>query len=73
MKYYLYILQAEVKESYYTGVSDDPDRRHFFHNNDGKGYTRRPRPWNLIYTKAFNTKEEAPSAERVVKNGRVKN
>lgn len=73
MKYFLYILRSKVKETYYTGVSDDPERRHFFHNNDSKkGYTKRFRPWDLVFTKAFDTKEQALAAERKVKSWKSK-
>ena len=67
MPYYLYILRSQVRETYYTGVSDSPERRHHFHNHDGKGYTVRFRPWDLVYTRDFESKQEALEAERVVK------
>ena len=47
MAHYLYILRSQIKQTYYTGVSNNPDRRRFFHNTDSKGYTRRFRPWEL--------------------------
>jgi predicted GIY-YIG superfamily endonuclease len=60
MKYNLYILQSEVKETYYVGMSNDPDRRLHFHNTDDrKAHTSRYRPWKMVYSHAFNTKEEA--------------
>ncbi|MCW9706541.1 GIY-YIG nuclease family protein [Fodinibius salsisoli] len=40
MKHFLYILRSEVKETYYIGVSDDPERRLAYHNGESKGYTR---------------------------------
>jgi len=67
MKHYLYILRSRVKETYYSGVSHDPVRRHFFHNNGSKGYTRRFRPWDMVYAKAFGSRELALLAEQKVK------
>lgn len=72
MKYFLYILQSEIKETYYIGASDDPEKRCFFHNRDSKGYTQRYRPWKIIYIHPFDTKEEALAAERKVKGWKSK-
>lgn len=72
MAYFLYILRSQIKETYYIGSSDNPGRRHFFHNNDSKGYTRRFRPWDLVFTKEFDTKEQALAAERKVKSWKSK-
>lgn len=59
MRYYLYILRSEKRETYYTGSSDDPVNRCFFHNNQSKGYTIRDRPWELVYRYGFETKQES--------------
>ena len=73
MKYYLYILQSEVKESYYVGMSNNPDRRLHFHNTDDrKAHTSRYLPCKIVYSNAFNTKEEALSAEQKVKSWKSK-
>ncbi|MDX1642635.1 MAG: GIY-YIG nuclease family protein, partial [Balneolaceae bacterium] len=50
MPYSLYVLQSTIKETYYTGRSDDPERRVIYHNSESKGYTQRHRPWELVYT-----------------------
>jgi len=36
MEYYLYILRSEVKETYYIGLSNNPERRLHFHNTDDR-------------------------------------
>ena len=72
MPYFLYILQSTLKETYYIGSSENPNRRTYFHNNDSKGYTLRYRPWKLAYTKGFPTKEEAMAAEKKVKSWKSK-
>ena len=73
MQWFLYILCSEIKETYYTGVSRNPERRLYFHNNDEKkGYTRRNRPWKIVYRKAFPTESEALAAERQVKGWKSK-
>jgi putative endonuclease len=68
MHYFLYILQSESKQTYYTGASDDPERRCFFHNNASKGYTQRYRPWKIVYSHRFDSKKQALAAERKVKS-----
>ena len=72
MNYYLYILKSASKETYYTGVSDDPERRLRYHNSESKGYTQRYRPWKLVFAYRFETKEKALIVERKVKSWKSK-
>ena len=73
MKHFLYILRSEVKQTYYTGISNDPDRRLHFHNHsDTRKHTLRYRPWALAYRHEFQTKEKALAAERKVKSWKSK-
>lgn len=72
MSYSLYILKSSVKETYYIGSSDDPERRLPYHNAESKGYTQRNRPWNLAYTYPFDTKQKAQKAEQIVKRWKSK-
>ena len=67
MKYYLYILKSLSSEKYYIGISQNPERRLYYHNNFEKGFTSRYRPWEIVYTKEFASKELAISAERKIK------
>ena len=68
MTYFLYILRSTQKEAYYTGSSDDPERRRGYHNQESKGYTQRHRPWKLVYSHGFETRKEALAAEAKVKS-----
>jgi putative endonuclease len=72
MTYFLYILRSEQKETYYVGASDNPDRRLIYHNGESKGYTRKYRPWRIVYEQKFKTKEQALAAERKVKSWKSK-
>ncbi len=67
MVYYLYILHSESIDKYYTGVSHDPATRVQYHNSFNKGWTRRGRPWTIVFSKEFLSKSEALKAERYVK------
>ena len=68
MSCYVYVLQSEVKETYYIGCSENPETRLYFHNHQScKSYTKRYRPWRLVYTKQCGSKEEALDLERRIK------
>ena len=72
MGYYFYILRSELKEIYYYGSSDDPDRRLGYHNGEQKGFTQRYRPWKIVFRHKFRTRAEAETAERLVKGWKSK-
>ena len=66
-KAYMYVLECH-DGSYYTGYTTDVMRRLAVHNS-GKGakYTRSRLPVKLIYAQGFASKEEAMSAEALLK------
>ena len=66
-KAYMYVLECR-DGSYYTGYTTDVMRRLAVHNS-GKGakYTRARLPVKLIYAQGFASKEEAMSAETLLK------
>ena len=66
-KHYVYIA-ACADGTWYTGWSTDPARRIRTHNaGRGAKYTRSRLPVQLIFTKAFDTKEEALHWEYAIK------
>lgn len=67
MKYYIYILQSEKDKSFYIGYSHNPEERLVKHNNSSRGYTSSKRPWEIVYTEAFDTKREAIQREKFLK------
>jgi putative endonuclease len=66
-KYFLYILYSERLDRYYVGSSHDPDTRLHFHNTSFKGWTKRGRPWRLVFSKEFSGKTEVLKIERWLK------
>lgn len=72
MNYYFYILRSERQEKYYYGSSDDPPRRLEYHNNENKGFTQRYRPWKVVFTHPFDTRQKAEAAEKIVKSWKSK-
>ena len=69
MDYKAYMYVVECRDgSYYTGYTTDVKKRLAVHNS-GKGakYTRARLPVKLIYVEGFTSKEEAMSAEALLK------
>ena len=66
-KAYMYVVECR-DGSYYTGYTTDVKKRIAVHNS-GKGakYTRARLPVKLIYAEGFDSKEEAMSAEALLK------
>ncbi|CAN5209011.1 GIY-YIG nuclease family protein [soil metagenome] len=66
--YYVYILQC-ADGAYYTGITNDLDRRVNEHNEglDKKAYTYRKRPVSLVYREIFNEVLHAIAWEKRIK------
>ena len=69
MTFTVYILFSEKYNKHYTGFSSDVSLRLKSHNEFGKEWTSRYRPWKLIYVKEFETKVEAMEYEKWLKTG----
>ena len=68
MKYYLYILRSDVDNNLYVGISADPNKRLLEHNLGFSKSTKCRRPFKLIYTEEFASKQEAAKMEWHLKN-----
>ena len=64
-----YVLYSESSGKHYYGYTTDIEVRLNFHNDLGDGFTKRYRPWKVIYTKAFENKKEAMNYEKWLKSG----
>jgi putative endonuclease len=66
--YYVYILLCSDK-SYYTGISNNIDKRLREHNNslDKKSYTYNKRPVKIVYKEAFQNPNDAIMWEKRIK------
>ena len=69
MKYIVYVLLSDRYNKTYTGFTSDLEGRFLSHNELGRGWTSRYRPWKLIYQKDFSNKTEAMAYERWLKTG----
>lgn len=69
MSFIVYILFSENYNKHYTGFTSDINMRLQSHNEFGKDWTAGYRPWKLIFTKYFDTKQEAMAYEKWLKTG----
>lgn len=67
--FYTYILKSEKDGNFYTGTTNNLERRIEEHNK-GKGYyTKNKLPMRLIYFEACSNKDDAYRRERYLKTG----
>lgn len=66
-KYYVYIILT-VNNTLYCGYTDNVEKRYKMHI-EGKGakYTKANKPLKLVYSKEFNSKQEAQKEEYRIK------
>jgi putative endonuclease len=56
--------------AFYTGASNNPDRRLLKHNGllrGGARFTRKGRPWKIVYVEGSMPKSDALRRERAIK------
>ena len=63
-----YILYSKLKDKFYVGHTSDMGDRIKRHNSGRSKSTKYGMPWEIVYTKAFNTKSEAYQFEMLVKS-----
>ncbi len=64
--YYIYIL-VNSSEKYYVGSTSQIGKRLKKHNDGGAIWTKKYRPWKLIYSEEFELKSEAVKREKQIK------
>jgi putative endonuclease len=69
--YKVYILYSAKYNKIYIGYTSNLEERLLSHNQLGKkGWTIKFRPWMLIHTESFNTKQQALLREKQLKSGK---
>ena len=68
MKNIIYILLSLNYQKTYIGITSDPGKRLVQHNNGCNNYTRRYRPWKIIYTEKHISELEARKREKYLKS-----
>ena len=67
--YYVYIIQSLKDGSYYTGLTTNIDRRLTEHNKSDTKTTRSKKPWKLVHSEEFETRQLARQREKYLKSG----
>ena len=68
MKYFVYILKSLEFDKTYVGISNDPDRRLIEHNAGKSIYTRKFKPWTIVYKEEINNRKLAREKEKYFKS-----
>lgn len=68
--YYTYILQSQTySDRIYIGQTDNISQRLYVHNTGGSPHTAKYKPWKLISSISFESKEKAIEFEKYLKSG----
>ena len=67
MQGFLYILFSNKINKYYVGSTNDLERRLYEHNIGHSVFTKTGIPWTLVFSKPFDTLENARQEERRIK------
>ncbi|PIR48857.1 endonuclease [Candidatus Peregrinibacteria bacterium CG10_big_fil_rev_8_21_14_0_10_55_24] len=67
--YFVYIIQSESDQTFYTGMTENLERRLQEHNAGIMKYSSAHKPWKLLYSEECTTREEARNREKYWKSG----
>ncbi|MBI2337614.1 GIY-YIG nuclease family protein [Candidatus Daviesbacteria bacterium] len=67
--YYVYVLRSLKNGRFYTGSTNNLERRLNEHNTGQSKYTKLTAPFALVYKEEYKTKEEAYKKEMYYKTG----
>jgi len=62
-----YILKSQKSGKFYIGHTNDINRRFIEHNSGQTKSTKSGIPWDIVFTKTFNSKTEAAAFETFIK------
>ena len=65
--HYVYILFSEKLNRYYIGSSADIEERVLRHNAGATKSTKSGRPWKIVYTEKYDSKNKAIKREYYLK------
>lgn len=68
--YFVYLLESLLDESWYIGYTpDSPHKRLIKHNRGEVYYTKRKKPWKVIYFEYYLDRSDATGREKFLKSG----
>jgi len=68
--FYVYVLRSLVNKRFYTGSTNNLERRINEHNSGKSGYTKLTRPFVLVYKEEFISRKESYKREMFLKTGK---
>ena len=69
--YKVYVLYSKKYHKIYIGYTGNLEQRLLSHNKlSHKGYTRKYRPWEIVFSEEYPTKQEAMAREKFLKTGK---
>lgn len=72
MYYYIYVLESEIDNLWYTGYTADLKKRLLLHNEGKVESTKNRRPLKLIYFEGCLNQQDATRREKYLKSGNGK-
>ena len=66
--WYVYVLKSQKDGKFYIGSTGNIERRILQHNRGSNVSTRHRRPFELVYSEAYNTEQEAVRREKQIKS-----
>jgi len=67
--FYVYVLQSETTDRFYTGFTADLEHRVGQHNAGITKSTKNRGPWKLVYQEQYELRAEAMRREKFLKSG----
>lgn len=67
--YYTYVLQSKNTKRLYTGSTNNLRKRLQEHNSGKTYWTRKYKPWKVIYYEACKNEQDARAREKYLKSG----
>lgn len=67
--YYVYVLRSGKDNKWYTGFTNDLQRRISEHNNGADMATRSRKPFKIIYYEVCGNEKDARAREKYLKSG----
>jgi putative endonuclease len=65
--FYVYILKSQSLGVFYKGITEDPEKRLWEHNNELSRYTKDKGPWEMLYLVMYESKKQALIEEKRIK------
>ena len=68
MTWLIYVLSSKIAKKSYIGSTNYLDRRIDEHNKGKSYFTKKYKPWEIIYTEEYETEKEARVREKYLKS-----